>query len=87
MPCGQTDSMLGRTRQSAAVRPREVTLPLSTGEVMPETLCPPLASQHKIAMDLLERGQHKATKMTLGLEHLIEGEMLGLLSLQKAECV
>lgn len=79
--------MLGCIRHNTAVRPRQVTLPFSTGEVMPETLCLPLAFPHKRAMDLLEQGQHRATKITVGLKHLIQGEMLELLSLQKAKCV
>ncbi|KAK4815562.1 hypothetical protein QYF61_004079 [Mycteria americana] len=68
----KADCILGRIKRSVTSRLREVVLPLYSALVrLHLEYCVQLwGLQHKTGMDLLERVQRRAMKVTKGLEHL-----------------
>nr|XP_047909708.1 uncharacterized protein LOC125180947 [Anser cygnoides]XP_047909709.1 uncharacterized protein LOC125180947 [Anser cygnoides]XP_047909710.1 uncharacterized protein LOC125180947 [Anser cygnoides]XP_047909711.1 uncharacterized protein LOC125180947 [Anser cygnoides] len=80
----RVNGLLGCIRQSVTCRWRKVILSLCSALVRP--LLEFWAPQYKGDLDILDRVQHKATRMMKGLQHLSCEERLcelGLLSLKK----
>ena len=66
------NNILGYIRQNIDTKPREVILPFRSALVRPALWfwVHFWASKRKRVLDILERVQHRATKMIKGLEHL-----------------
>jgi len=74
----KTNRILGCIKRNKASRSREGILPLCSSPVRPhlESCVQLWSPQQKKDMELLERGQRRATKMIQGLEHLSSEERL-----------
>jgi len=82
----KANDILGKTKHCQQVEGGDSALLLHSGESPPGVLHPALEPSAQKDMELLERGQRRATKMIRGLEHLCCEERLrelGLFSLQK----